>query len=132
MVKDCIFCKIVAGELPSFKIYEDYAHLAFLTIAPIKEGHTLVIPKKHTESFFDLEDRDLGALLAASKKVAQILGKALKPSTGKVGVMVAGLEVSHTHVHLIPLDSEKDLDFSLAKQATMDDLEKTLAKINHS
>lgn len=121
---NCIFCKIVAGEIPSFKVAEDNDFMAFLSIAPINPGHTLVIPKKHTEYIFETEDEILSEILIFSKPVAQKLAEKLKPKTGKVGIMVAGLEVPHTHIHLIPMDGEGDLTFSRAKNAEMDDLKK--------
>ena len=115
---DCIFCKIIKGDIPSFKVFENENYLAFLSIAPIKPGHTLVIPKKHSEYLFDMEDADLSGLMAASKPVAQILKDKLQPKTGKIGLMVAGLEVAHTHLHLIPMDEEGDLNFSNASPAS--------------
>lgn len=125
----CIFCKIVKDEMPSYKIWEDEKHLAFLSIFPIKEGHTLVIPKNHTDYFFDLEDNKLAELMIASKKVSIILLSAFNPSTNKVGVMVAGMQVPHAHVHLIPLDNEGDLTFSKAHPETKENLERSLQKI---
>lgn len=128
-MENCIFCKIIKGEIPSFRISEDEDHLAFLSIAPIKPGHTLVIPKKHSEYLFDMEDLELANLVKFSKPVAQELQKTLEPNTGKVGVMVAGLEVAHTHIHLIPMDSEGDLDFSKAKNSNPEELKTVLDKI---
>ncbi len=127
---ECIFCKIVKGEIPSFKVWENNEHLAFLSIAPIMPGHTLVIPKKHSDYIFDMDDADISALMVASKPVANRLKKTLNPITGKIGVMVAGLEVPHTHIHLIPMDSEGDLTFSKAKNASPDELKKVLERIN--
>lgn len=129
---DCIFCKIIKGDIPSYKVYEDEFSLAFLTIAPIKAGHTLIIPKKHQEYLFEMDSLDLGNLMDASKKVAQILQKAFKPKTSKIGLMVAGLEVAHVHLHLIPMDSEKDLNFSLARPAEQSDLKKAVKAIDLS
>lgn len=113
-MNDCIFCKIVKGEIPSFKIWEDEDFVAFLSIAPISPGHTLLIPKKHSEYIFDMDDELLGKFLTAAKPVSNALTKALSPATGKIGIMVAGLEVPHTHLHLIPMNSEGDLNFSKA------------------
>lgn len=128
-MEQCIFCKIVKGELPSYKIWEDDRHLAFLSIFPIKEGHTLVIPKKHIDYFFDIEDQELADLIIASKKVSKMLVNSLKPKTNKVGVMVAGMQVLHAHVHLIPLDNEGELTFSKAHPESKENLQKTLEKI---
>lgn len=126
---NCIFCKIVKGEIPSFKVWEDDKHLAFLSIAPIIDGHTLIIPKAHFEYIFDMDDDSLAEITKASKPVAQKLQKALNPKTGKIGIMVAGLEVPHTHIHLIPMNSEGDLSFSKAKPASTEELKLILEKI---
>lgn len=121
---NCIFCKIIKGEILSFKIAEDKNFQAFLSIAPINPGHTLIIPKKHTEYIFGTEDEILSKILIFAKPVAKKLVEKLQPKTGKVGIMVAGLEVPHTHIHLIPMDNEGDLTFSRAKQADMGELKK--------
>lgn len=127
---ECIFDKIVNGELPSYKVYEDEEHLAFLTIHPINPGHTLVIPKKHISYLFDMEDEDLTKLMLVSKKVANILKKAFNPRTGKIGVMVAGGEVPHVHIHLVPMDSETDLTFERQKfDVTPEEFTQVLEKI---
>ncbi len=98
---DCIFCKIIAGEIPCHKVWEDDAHLAFLDIRPIREGHALVVSKTHASYLFDLDQPAYDALMNASKTVAQ----KLKPSLGvpRVGVAVEGFEVDHVHVHLVPM-----------------------------
>lgn len=119
---NCIFCKIIRGEIPSAKVYEDENFLAFLSINPINPGHTLVIPKKHVEYLFDMEDEDLGNIMKICKRVARALEKSFQPATGKIGIMVAGLEVSHTHIHLIPMNSEKDLNFEKAQSVTPEEL----------
>ncbi len=111
----CVFCKIIKGELPSFKVYEDEENLAFLTIAPINPGHTLVIPKKHVSYIFKMRDKYLASLMIASKKVAVVLKETFNPRTGKIGVMIAGGEVPHAHIHLIPMDLESDLSFDKVK-----------------
>lgn len=126
----CIFCKIVKGEIPSAKVWENNEHLAFLSIAPIMPGHTLVIPKKHSDYLFDMDDEALGKLIKASKPVAIKLKIAMNPKTGKIGVMVAGLEVPHTHIHLIPMNSEGDLTFAKAKLTSLEKLKPILEKIN--
>ncbi len=121
---NCIFCKIINNEIPSFKVAEDGQFLAFLSIAPINPGHTLVIPKKHSEYIFETEDEILSKILIFSKPIAKKLEKAIKPKTGKIGIMVAGLEVPHTHIHLIPMDQEDDLTFQKAKQVSMEELKR--------
>lgn len=97
---DSIFTKIIKGEIPAHKIYEDETTLAFLDIHPIQPGHTLVIPKKQINALWDLADEDYQALMANCKKIA----KRLESITGaaRVGVQVIGLDVPHAHVHLIP------------------------------
>jgi histidine triad (HIT) family protein len=125
----CVFCKIVSGDIPSFKVSENDDFLAFLSIAPIKPGHTLVIPKKHSEYLFDMEDSEMAELVKFSKPVARKLEKSMEPKTGKVGAMVAGLEVAHTHIHLIPMDEEGDLNFSNASPTDPEELRPVLEKI---
>ncbi len=104
-----IFSKIVNGEIPCYKIAENDNFLAFLDIFPIAKGHVLVIPKKETDYLFDLEDQDLSELILFSKTVAAGLKNAIP--CRKVGVAVLGLEVAHAHIHLIPLNSESDINF---------------------
>lgn len=128
-MKNCIFCKIVQGGIPSYKVWEDENHLAFLSIAPIMPGHTLIIPKRHSDYIFDMDDENLASLMKAGKPVARKLKQALNPKTGKIGIMVAGLEVAHTHIHLIPMDSQYDLSFSNAKSSTPEELKEILKKI---
>jgi histidine triad (HIT) family protein len=99
---DCIFCKIVRGEIPSYKVYEDDDFLAFLDIYPNTRGMTLVIPKKHYSSYlFDLPDDVFEKLLLTAKKIGKILDKAL--NTGRTAMIVEGLETNHAHVKLYPL-----------------------------
>ncbi len=108
-----IFTKIVNGEIPSYKIAEDEHFYAFLDIFPLTKGHTLVIPKKEVDYIFDLDDATYTGLMAFSKKVAHAIEKAI-PCL-RVGVAVLGLEVPHAHVHLVPLQTEGDLNFSNKK-----------------
>ena len=104
-----IFSKIVNGEIPCYKVAENDKFLAFLDIFPIAKGHVLVIPKKETDYLFDLEDEELSELILFSKIVAT--GLKLAIPCRKVGVAVLGLEVAHAHIHLIPLNSESDINF---------------------
>ncbi len=108
-----IFSKIVKGEIPCYKIAEDENYFAFLDINPLQEGHTLVIPKKEVDYIFDVEDEILARMVVFAKKIAKALDKAI-PSK-RVGVAVLGLEVPHAHIHLIPLQSESDINFSNPK-----------------
>jgi histidine triad (HIT) family protein len=104
-----IFTKIVNGEIPCYKVAEDEQYLAFLDIFPIATGHLLVIPKSETDYLFDMDDPNYSGLMLFSKRVAIALKKAVPCK--KVGVAVLGLEVPHAHIHLIPLNSESDIDF---------------------
>lgn len=129
---NCIFCKIVKGEIPSYKVWEDENFLAFLTINPHTSGHTLVIPKEHTEYLYDMSDEKLSELFKATKPLAQKLQQVFQPQSGKIGVIVAGLEVPHVHVHLIPMNTEKDLEFSSATSASPEDLNEVQRKIQET
>ena len=104
-----IFSRIVAGEIPSYKIAEDERYYAFLDINPVAPGHTLVIPKHEVDYIFDLDDDEYAGLMAFAKRVAAAI-KAAMPCV-KVGVTVLGLEVPHAHVHLVPLQKESDMNF---------------------
>lgn len=119
-----IFSKIVAGEIPCYKVAEDEKHLAFLDIAPVARGHVLVIPKKETDYIFDMEDAELAELMVFAKKVAKALIKVCPAP--KIGVSVIGLDVPHAHVHLVPIHGVTDIDFGKEKlklpEAEMDDL----------
>ena len=108
-----IFSKIIAGEIPSYKVAEDERFFAFLDINPLAKGHTLVIPKQEVDYFFDLSDDDLAAMQLFAKKVALAIGRAFP--CRKVGQAVLGLEVPHAHIHLVPMQSEKDMLFSNPK-----------------
>ena len=108
-----IFSRIVAGEIPCYKVAEDERFFAFLDINPLVKGHTLVIPKQEVDYIFDLTDEDLAAMQVFAKKVAVAIKKAF-PCL-KVGQAVLGLEVPHAHIHLIPMQSEKDMLFTNPK-----------------
>lgn len=108
-----IFSKIIAGEIPCYKIYEDQNYFAFLDINPLAPGHTLVVPKKEIDYIFDLDDQALAGLHLVSRKVALALEKAVPCK--RVGMAVIGLEVPHAHVHLIPLNTMNDINFTRPK-----------------
>lgn len=103
---DSIFTKIIKGEIPCNKVYENEKTMAFLNIYPDQPGHTLVVPKKQVDHLWDLDDEDYQAVMDAAKKVAQRIRQVLKPD--RVGVKVAGEEVPHAHVHLIPFNTTKE------------------------
>lgn len=108
-----IFSKIIAGEIPSYKIAENNRFYAFLDIFPLTEGHTLVVPKKETDKMFDVDDADLAELLLFAKPIA----KAIEASfpCDRVGIATIGLEVPHAHLHLVPINSADDLNFTRPK-----------------
>lgn len=114
-----IFSKIVAGEIPSYKIAESDQFYAFLDIFPLTEGHTLVIPKREVDYVFDLDDDEYAGLMIFSKKIAKAIEKTI-PCL-RIGIAVLGLEVRHAHIHLIPLQTEKDLNFSNPKLSFTDE-----------
>ncbi len=108
-----IFSKIVSGEISAFKIAEDERFLAFLDVFPIVKGHVLVIPKDEIDYIFDLEDETLTDLHLFAKRVAKAIEKAIPCK--KIGVAVVGLEVPHTHIHLIPINEVRDMNFANPK-----------------
>jgi len=105
-----IFSKIIAGEIPAYKVAETDQFVAFLDILPLAKGHVLCIPKKETDYIFDMDDADYLALMHFSKKVARGIKQVIPCK--KVGVAVIGLEVPHAHVHLIPMNTLQDMNFS--------------------
>ena len=126
-----LFSKIVAGEIPSYKIAETANCYAFLDIFPLAKGHTLVIPKKEIDYIFDLDDELLAELHVFSKKVAKAIEK-VQPCR-RVGVAVIGLEVPHAHIHLVPIESEADLQFSRPKlKLDIDEFEAIAAGIREA
>ena len=122
-----LFNRIIKGEIPCHKILENEEFLAFLDIKPLNPGHTLVIPKKEVDYVFDLEDDLLGKLMVFSKKVALMIKKEI--SCKRIGIIVAGLEVPHTHVHLVPINALGDLNFTKAKPESSDELSKVAERI---
>jgi len=123
-----IFTKILAGEIPAHKILENDQYLAFLDIRPVNPGHTLVIPKQEIDYIFDIEDELLKGLVIFAKKIARAVRKTIPCK--KVGVMVAGLEVPHAHIHLIPIiESLTELNFSRAKPMAQEELSSIAAKM---
>ena len=122
-----LFTRIIKGEIPCHKILEDENYLAFLDIRPINPGHTLVIPKKEVDYIFDIDDKSLAGLVTFAKKVAGLIRNAVPCK--KVGIMVAGLEVPHAHIHLVPIFDIGDLNFAKAKPVPNEELAKVAAKI---
>jgi histidine triad (HIT) family protein len=123
-----IFSRIVAGEIPSYKIAEDDRFYAFLDISPMTKGHTLVIPKQETDYIFDLDDTTLKDMVVFAKKVAKAIEKAV--ACKRVGMMVIGLEVPHAHIHLIPVNKEADMNLSNPRvEPERPELEETAKRI---
>tara|TARA_Y100000385_G_C12537002_1_gene402077 strand:- start:7 stop:399 length:393 start_codon:yes stop_codon:yes gene_type:complete len=108
-----IFSKIVSGDIPAYKVAEDYNHLAFLDIFPLSKGHVLVIPKKETDCLFELASEDYLALWKFAQKVAKGMDKVI--ACERIGVAVIGLEVPHAHIHLVPLNNVSDINFERPK-----------------
>ena len=128
-MQDSIFTRIIKGEIPSFKIAENENFLAFLDVMPLRVGHTLVIPKKQVDYIYDLNDDVLSDLFVFSKQVALKIES--KINCKRIGVSVIGLEVPHAHIHLIPINSVADIDFSQPKlKLTNDELLEVANKIN--
>ena len=124
-----IFSKIVRNEIPSYKVYENENFLAFLDINPLKKGHTLVIPKIEVDYIFDLKSKEYQELWNFAKLVAKGMKRVIKCE--RISVVVMGLEVPHAHIHLIPLDSMQDIDFSQPKlNLSSDQMNKIASLIN--
>ena len=122
-----IFTRIIKGEIPCHKILEDDHYLAFLDVRPINPGHTLVITKKEIDYVFDVEDELLSGLMLFAKKTAKLIQKEIPCK--KIGIMVAGLEVPHVHIHLVPIMDVHDLNFAKAKPTPSEELAKVAERI---
>jgi len=124
---DCVFCKIVEGNIPSVKVWEDEKHLAILDVNPINPGHTLVLLKRHIDYIFDLEDKEYQNLMLAVKKIAKIIKSKLKPK--RVGIAVEGFLIPHVHVHLVPINRGNELNPERAKPSSKEELERIAREI---
>ena len=124
-----IFSRIIAGEIPSYKVAEDANYYAFLDINPLTEGHTLVVPKKEVDYIFDLDDQTLAGMMLFAKKISRRIERQI--DCKRVAVVVLGLEVPHAHIHLIPIKSESDVDFRREKLSlTPEEFQAIAAKLN--
>ena len=124
-----IFSRIIAGEIPSYKVAENDQFFAFLDINPMAKGHTLVVPKQEVDYLFDLDDKTLGDMQIFAKKVAKAIEKAVPCK--RVGQMVIGLEVPHAHIHLIPINKESDMVLSNPKlNLATEEFQEIAKKIN--
>ena len=131
----CIFCKIANGEVPAAKVYEDDRVIAFLDMHPMTEGHTLVVPKAHSEEFIEMEDEDATAVALAMKKVGVLIKKTFNPP--RVGILTKGFDVSHTHVQLFPMMDGHDIVAAkygphFPPAVTLDELSAVAEKMRHS
>ncbi len=123
-----IFSKIIAGEIPCYKIAENEKFFAFLDIFPLREGHVLVVPKKEVDNLFDLPSEYLAEMLLFARPIAKAIEKAF--DCNRCGISVIGLEVPHAHIHLIPINSANDLNFTQSKpQASPENLKSAQDKI---
>lgn len=120
-----VFSKIIAGEIPSYKVAENDKFYAFLDISPLQKGHTLVVPKKEEDYIFDIDNEDLKEYIVFAKRIANAIKRAY-PCV-KVGMAVIGLEVRHAHIHLIPMQKEGDLNFANPKKSFTEDEFKEIA-----
>jgi len=124
---DCIFCMIKDGKIPSEKVWEDERFIAFLDINPVNPGHTLIIPKKHEDYIFELDDAEYAALFKAAKTVAGPLKKAT--GAKRIGMLIEGFLVPHAHLHLIPINKGSEMSPGNYKKATPEELRAMGAKI---
>lgn len=123
-----IFSKIVAGDLPAFKVAEDESHLAFLDINPLAYGHVLVIPKKETDYIFDIISSEYVQLLIFAQQVAKAMDQVI--NCKRIGMAVIGLEVAHAHIHLVPLNNVSDINFDRPKLSfTNDEMQDMASRI---
>ncbi|MFK7905989.1 MAG: HIT family protein [Chitinophagales bacterium] len=122
-----IFSKIIAGEISCYKIAEDEHHFAFLDIFPVAKGHTLVVPKKEIDYFFDLDEDEVSTLMIFSKKIAAAIEKTIPCE--RIGMTVLGLEVPHAHVHLVPLDEKGIISFRKKLKLQKEEFEAIAAEI---
>lgn len=122
-----IFSKIIAGEIPCYKIAEDDRFFAFLDINPVQPGHTLVIPRQETDYIFDLSDELIGEMMKFSKRVAAAIKQTIP--CRKVAMAVLGLEVPHAHIHLIPISTEGDMDFRHKQEIHADEMAELASRI---
>lgn len=126
-----LFTRIINGEIPCHKVGEDERYLAFLDIAPLREGHALVVPKLEVDRFFDLPEDVLAGIMPFAQEVAKRIQRSVP--CDRIGLSVIGLEVPHAHVHLIPLDRMSDIDFSRPKlKPSQEDLAALAARIRNA
>jgi histidine triad (HIT) family protein len=124
---DCVFCKIIKGEIEAAKIWENEKFFAFLDIKPVNPGHTLLLPKKHIDYIFDVEEPLYSELFQAAKKLSRPIKNAV--GSRRIGVSIEGFGVPHAHIHLVPINKGYELDPNKAKPATTKELNEVAEKI---
>lgn len=130
-MEDCVFCRIVSGEIPSYKIYEDDDVIGFLDAFPSMKGQALVIPKEHIAPWlFDVDDETYCKMMLAAKKVVRAVDKAMKPL--KTGIMVEGLELEHVHIKIFPLSEEGFKNYPNTIEVSKEEMEEIAEKIRNS
>jgi histidine triad (HIT) family protein len=127
MSDSSVFSRIIAGEIPSYKVYEDEHTFAFLDINPLRPGHVLVVPKTEVDHFFEVPEPYYSAVFATAKKLSPAIREAV--GGARVALVVAGFDVPHFHLHLVPSDSMADLDYSKTQKLEPAEMEKIRAKI---
>ena len=127
MNEDCVFCKIIEGKIPAYKIYEDEKHLAFMDAFPSIQGQVLVVPKKHVKNYLEMNEEDYKQLLSAARKVARKMKEVLKPRI--VALIIEGLDVPHVHVKLYPLQEGQYLGIPMGKKASESELKNLSNKL---
>ncbi len=127
MNEDCVFCKIIKGEIKAHKVYEDEKHLAFMDAFPSIKGQVLVVPKKHVRNYLDMEEKDYKQLLSTARRVAKRMKEVLKPRI--VALIIEGLDVPHVHVKLYPLQEGQYLGIPMGKKASETELENLSNKL---
>jgi len=130
VVAFCVFCEIVAGRIPSYKVWEDRDFIAFLDIKPIRPGHILLVPKEHHDSVFDMPADLYDRTFRAARSLAGPLGKHF--DTQRVGIVVEGFGVAHAHVHLVPISEAGQLNPALAREADAASLQEIRAGIEQT
>src|SRR5512138_1916967 len=126
----CVFCEIVAGRIPSYKVWEDRDFIAFLDIKPIRPGHILLVPREHHDSLFDLPAPLYARAFETARSLAGPLGEHFR--VPRVGIVVEGFGVAHAHVHLVPISEAGQLNPALAKEASKEDLEELRARLERA
>ena len=126
-MNDCIFCKIVAGQIPAYRVWENDDFIAFLDIKPVVEGHALIIPREHHDYVFDLPENLYQGLFAAARTLAPAFKRAT--NCKKVAISIVGVDVPHTHLHLIPVTLPGDTDHSRAHEVSKEDLREIQDKL---